>query len=484
MLSFMKLQKFLDLAKSHSRIAVFKEIPGDRLTPVNIYYALAEDYKSISMLESCSNSSLDKCSYLCLAPYAEFIANSSEKTERVDVFAGLEEALLAYRFYMENPHGLSVCSAIGFMSYDAIRLFENIPDSHKNIINIPDLFFRFYRISIAFIHDVGKVVISVVTEVGGDPRQDYQKSMQLIEDIIGKLHRNHINKIKSRAKGGYSSGVSVDVNDAEYIAKVAKAKQHIVDGDAFQIVLSRTFTKNFTASPFDIYRALRITNPSPYMFYLEYDDFVVVGASPEKLISIKNRSVETNPIAGTRPRGHDEGEDVRLAQELLQDEKEIAEHMMLVDLGRNDLGAVCIPESVKVTKLKEIQKFSSVMHLTSVVVGELAKNKSIIDALCSVFPAGTLTGAPKIRAMEIIDELEVSKRGLYGGAICVVDNQNNLDACIAIRMAILKDQVAYVRAGAGVVFDSNPESESEETKHKANAILTAIDLAAEGLLCF
>ena len=482
MLATMSLKRFLELAKSQSRIAVFKEISGDSLTLVNAYNALSKDYNGISILESCDrNAPSGKYSYLCLEPYAEFVSSSCQAT---NPFVELQKQLLIHQCYFEHQLCRYTGGALGFISYDAIRLIENIPDSHSAAIDIPDLFFRFYQINIVFDHDSDKVVVSIATEIGDDPSKDYQKSMQVIEDIISKLHsKNSVDKVETEVKRKQSSDISVDISDDQYMQIVAKAKQYIVDGDAFQIVLSRTFKKKFTASPFDIYRALRITNPSPYMFYLEYDDLVIVGASPEKLVSVKDGAVETNPIAGTRPRGCNEAEDRELAQELLQDEKEVAEHMMLVDLGRNDFGAVCVPGSVKVIKLKEIQKLSCVMHITSSVAGELDKNKNNIDAIKAVFPAGTLTGAPKIRAMEIIDELETSKRGLYGGAICIIDNQNNLDACIAIRMAVLKDQVASVRTGAGIVFDSDPKCEAQETKHKAKAVLAAIDLAEGGGLC-
>lgn len=451
MLATMNLQRFLTLAESQSKIAVFKEIVGDNITPIGVYNILSRDYKNISILESCGKTPASKYSYLCLELYTQ-ITNS---------FAALQKQLLEERCYSDHPLCRYAGAAVGFISYDAFRLIENIPDSNQAEIDIPELLFRFYQINIVFDHDSNRVVIARATKVGDDPQKEYKKSLEIIENIISQLQKHSILKNKSVVKPKLVSATTVDLSDEQYMQLVVKAKQYIVNGDAFQIVLSRTFKKKFTGKPFDIYRALRITNPSPYMFYLEYDDFVVAGASPEKLVSIKNKMVTTNPIAGTRPRGNSKEEDARLEQELLHDEKEAAEHMMLVDLGRNDLGAVCIPGSVQVTKLKDLQKLAGVMHLTSLVEGELANDKNIVDVIKAVFPAGTLTGAPKIRSMEIIDELETSKRGLYGGAICIIDNQNNLDACIAIRMAILKDQIAYVRAGAGIVFDSNPQTEAE-----------------------
>jgi anthranilate synthase component 1 len=475
------LQRFLDLAKSESRIAIYKEISGDKITPISSYNRLANDHQNISILESCGKGPFGRYSYLCLHPYDVFTSTENESS---DPFELLHKKLSVCNCYYEHPLCRYTGGAIGFISYDAIRLIESIPDSNISEIDIPELFFRFYATNIAFDHESGKVVISTMVDVGGDPKVNYQTGMQRVDQLISKINFISISsndKNKSIKSQNNLSEIIVDINDEEYMQLVQKAKQYIVDGDAFQIVLSRTFKRQFTAKPFDIYRALRITNSSPYMFYIEHDDFVVVGASPEKLVSIKDNKVETNPIAGTRPRDINELNDTELADDLLQDKKEIAEHMMLVDLGRNDLGAVCVPGSVKVKKVKEIQKFSRVMHITSLVEGELDKNKNFIDVIKAVFPAGTLSGAPKIRAMEIIDELETSKRGLYGGAICIIDNQMNLNSCIAIRMAVLQNNMAYVRAGAGIVYDSDPKKEAEETKHKAQAVLEAIDLAEGGM---
>ena len=253
-------------------------------------------------------------------------------------------------------------------------------------------------------------------------------------------------------------------------------------GDAFQIVLSRSFQQNYQAKPLDIYRALRNVSPAPYMFYFPSDYGILLGASPEKMITVRGSVVEINPIAGTRPRRNPD-EEATNAQALLTDEKELAEHRMLVDLARNDLGAVCIPGTVKVTELLQVKHFSHVSHLTSVVTGQLCADKDALDALQATFPAGTVSGAPKIRAMEVIDALETSRRGCYAGALCRLDALGNFDSCIAIRMAVLREGVATVRTGAGIVADSNPAAEAAETRHKAQGILAAIALAEEGLTC-
>jgi anthranilate synthase component 1 len=257
---------------------------------------------------------------------------------------------------------------------------------------------------------------------------------------------------------------------------VERAKQYIVHGEAFQVVLSRLFKKPYTVSPFAIYRSLRSVSPAPYMFYLPIDNSVILGASPERLVSVQGKQVGINPIAGTRRRTAESDLDA-ITQDLLSDKKECAEHTMLVDLARNDLGSTCLPGSVKVSELMRVRHFSHVSHIASTVVGQLKTEKDALDVLAAVFPAGTLSGAPKIRAMEIIDELEVSRRGLYGGVICRIDNQGDLDSCIAIRMAVLQDGIATVRTGAGIVYDSNPQAEADETRQKAQGVLEAIRLA-------
>ncbi|HLP41517.1 MAG TPA: anthranilate synthase component I family protein, partial [Fibrobacteria bacterium] len=262
-----------------------------------------------------------------------------------------------------------------------------------------------------------------------------------------------------------------------YQEGVRRCKEFIKAGDAFQIVLSQRFTTRPVADAVTIYRALRSINPSPYMYYLDYGSFEVVGASPETLVKVQGGLAETKPIAGTRRRGKDEAEDAALEKELLADAKETAEHLMLVDLGRNDVGKVSAFGTVQVTQFMAVERFSNVMHIVSVVKGRLKEGLHPLTALLSCLPAGTLSGAPKIRAMEIIDSLEPHRRGLYGGAICYMDFRGNLDSCIAIRTMVLKDGTAYVQAGAGIVADSDPESEYEETRHKAKAIMTAVDLA-------
>lgn len=326
-------------------------------------------------------------------------------------------------------------SALGFLSYDAVRLFEAIPDRHKGPNQLPEIHFNFYKDILKFDRQRQKAELTSST-----------------------------------------ASITTDLSDEEFMSLVEQAKNHIINGDIFQVVLSRKFTTPYSVSPMHIYETLKKISPAPYMFYLPTEHGVMVGASPEKLISVINKKVEINPIAGTRPRTQDKTDD-QIAADLLGDKKEVAEHMMLVDLARNDIGASCKPGSVKIKELSKIKHFSHVSHIASTVTGELRDDKDALDALAAAFPAGTLSGAPKIRAMEIIDELETSRRGIYGGAIVQIDAEGNLDSCIAIRMAVLKNGIATVRTGAGIVYDSNPLSEANETRQKARGILEAIATA-------
>jgi len=285
-----------------------------------------------------------------------------------------------------------------------------------------------------------------------------------------------------RRRGGVQGGPDVLVRSSfergRFLAAVERVREYIHAGDAFQVVLSQRFERLVATSGFSIYRGLRAVNPSPYMYYMSFRDFEVVGSSPEPLVTVTGRRAETRPIAGTRPRGATPGEDTALAEEMLADEKERAEHLMLVDLGRNDLGRVCRPGTVKVDEFMGVERYSHVMHMVSSVVGELEDGVGATDALRAVFPAGTVSGAPKVRAMEIIDELEPTRRGPYAGAIGYLSYSGDLDSCIYIRTILVRDGRAYVQAGAGIVADSDPEREFEETENKARAMLRAIELAA------
>lgn len=490
-------EQFIELSKSHKRIAVYQEVPADRLTPINIYYALEDLMRGATLLESClTDKDTGRYSFLYFAPHTTISSQGTtvdihqhgqSKQIKADPLTILRE--YQQKFSAKTVHPLSrfIGGMVGFISYDAIRVFEDIPDKNENADNIPELLFKFYNDNITFDHKAGKVVISSTAEIEDDPATAYQTAIDRIQSIIhiifNPVHHSQeaITSNTFSEKEIVNHPIENDLTDQAFMKIVEKGKSYIRQGDVFQVVLSRRFQQKYTAKPFDIYRALRLRSPSPYMFYLDNDDYVITGASPEKLISITDNIVESRPLAGTRPRGIGE-KDQEFENDLLQDDKETAEHMMLVDLARNDLGAISTPGSIEIKKLKQVEKFSHVMHLSSIVQGQLQKGKDVFDALKASFPQGTLSGAPKIRAMEIIDELENSRRGIYGGAICAIDSNGNFESCIAIRMAFLKEGLATIRAGAGIVFDSDPQKEADETRHKAKSVLEAIALAEGGSL--
>lgn len=399
--------------------ALFREIPFDQYTPITAYHALAG--KGGCILESSPKK--DRYSFVGIDPMASISGKGNYVT-------ALRELRQKYPIVAVHPLALYAGGLIGYVTYDG------------------EYFFQIYRSGVAFDHQMGSAVLSTMGEEGE------------LERLYQKLREG-----RPMPESPLEIGpIAVDKSDEEYVAMVEKAKEHLRAGDVFQIVLSRTFHASVKGDPFQFYRILRKRSPAPYLFFFDLGDCVIAGASPEKIISVQGRDIESMPIAGTRPKGSP-------ASELLNDPKEIAEHVMLVDLARNDVGAVSVPGSVKVVEFKTVHEFSHVDHIVSRVVGQLDARYDALDAFKASFPAGTLTGAPKIRAMELIEEIENSKRGLYGGAIVALDAKGNLASCIAIRTAVLKDGKMCVRAGAGIVLDSDPLKEAAETVMKANTIL-------------
>lgn len=488
MLHKLSLEEFITLSKTADSVAVFREILADRLTTVGIVAALANEMIDGTVLESgMQREKAGRYSFIAFGSRAQFSVKNKVVTQRIGAESTTLKAqplpalrqLITQMTPAVKTEMLDFTSGIvGYLTYDAVRLFEMIPDRHSHANNLPEIFFNFYQTTLVFDHTQQKLLINMIVDVGSEPEKAYAATHEKIDALVAKIISG-VNQDESTAAVEKSVAlVDVDLADAEYMLLVERAKQYIVAGDAFQIVLSRCFKKSYTVAPFDIYRALRKVSPSPYMFYFPIENGFVVGASPEKLISVNHGEIIINPIAGTRRRAKD-SDDQQIEADLLGDKKEQAEHMMLVDLARNDLGAVCKPGSIKIDELLKVKHFSHVSHITSSVSGQLRDDLDAFDALAAVFPAGTLSGAPKIRAMEIIDELETSRRGMYGGVICRLDYQGNLDSCIAIRMAVLKDGVATVRTGAGIVYDSNPQSEANETRQKAQNVLEAIAFAQE-----
>lgn len=491
MFSNLSLPEFQQLCQSAKRIALCKEIYADRLTPISIAEVFADELQEGVILESgFQKPGVGRYSMLAFGIVAQLCVTGEtiEEYKFNQITKHHTPPLSALRQMISElacagyPSSLEfIGGAIGFIAYDAIRFFENLPEHRGSDKDIPDMIFNFYNTYLIFDHTEQKLTIAVEVEVNDDAEKLYYQTEQRIKELLNRMS-NEV-RIENQAKSFTTADdlIETDMSDDEFIDLVKQAKQYIEAGDVFQIVLSRRFSKKFTAYPHHIYRALRKISPSPYMFFMPFKNMIILGASPETLINVRHGKARINPIAGTRKSSHYLNNEL-IEKDLLEDKKECAEHMMLVDVARNDLGSVCEPGTVKVTELKQIKHFSHVSHICSTVEGQLKKEKDAFDALVAAFPAATLVGAPKIRAMQIIDELEKTRRGLYGGAICRFDYHGHLDSCIAIRMALLKDGIATVRAGAGIVYDSNPQSEADETRHKAQAILEAIRLAEEGLI--
>ena len=362
-----------------------------------------------------------------------------------------------------------------------VRQFERLPQRTKDDVKLPDCVFTFYDRLLAFDHLRHQIHIIAAADVRSEsPRKAYERALADIAAIEAKLERGVRGQHFQGSSGGKTKSIKVhnSTSHDKFVDSVRRAKEYIAAGDVFQVVLSQRLDFKPPAEPFQIYRALRTVNPSPYMYFLKLDDIQVVGASPEMLVRVSGRKLEYRPIAGTRKRGADAAQDEQLTQELRTDEKERAEHVMLVDLGRNDLGRVSEYGSVRVRDLMYVEKYSHVMHLVSALEGQLRGDLDALDVLAACFPAGTLSGAPKVRAMEIIEELEPVRRGVYGGSVLYADYAGNLDSCIAIRTMVVHGDRAYVQAGAGIVADSDPESEYQECMNKASAVLRACERAS------
>lgn len=371
----------------------------------------------------------------------------------------------------------------GYLAYDAVKFFEprvNV-NPNKEDSFLYDMVFSIPEALVVFDNVTHKIsVIAFVSTEKGEVENEYRKGEEKLREVVKLLREGRASFQTEPAPT--QSGWVVNFSDEEFMKAVERAKEYIRAGDIIQVVLSRRFEKPFYADPLTLYRAIRHVNPSPYMYFLDYQDFQVVGASPEVLVRLKNGRVETRPIAGTRRRGRTKEEDLALERELLNDEKERAEHIMLVDLARNDVGRVAKVGSVKVTDLMVIERYSHVMHIVSNVVGELKEGADAFDVLKACFPAGTVSGAPKVRAMEIIDEMEPSERGVYAGAVGYFSFDGNMDTAIAIRTAVVRRNKVYVQAGAGIVADSVPQLEAKETVNKAKALFRAVELAERGTL--
>ena len=485
----MTFETFTKLAESYTAIPVSRRILADILTPVSLFLSIRQDSELPFLFESVEGGErLARYSFLGKNPYqtlrfdGESVTLHKQDDEPVllseDYFDALERLTTQHSEPELQDLPRLTGGAVGFSSYDTVREIEDLPNTPKNDVLLPEAIWSFYDEVFAFDHVKQQVVLmkTIFVDESTDLKAAYD-SAQLRLDQMEKTATS----ARPSSEPFYlnSEQLKSNLSRETFHTSVKKAKEYIFEGDIFQVVLSQRFEIPFKGDRFTLYRALRMVNPSPYLFFLELDDFALIGSSPEVLVRVTDDEVRLLPIAGTRPRGKSHEEDLAYEEDLKNDPKEIAEHIMLVDLGRNDLSRVCRSGSVKLERNQSIERFSHVMHIVSDVVGEIAEGKTSVQALKNCFPAGTVSGAPKIRAMEIIDELEPTKRGPYAGAVGYFDFSGNMDTCIAIRTMVVTNDSVYIQAGAGIVADSDPEMEYQETRNKAGALVEALSLALE-----
>ncbi|HYA62854.1 MAG TPA: anthranilate synthase component I [Candidatus Sulfotelmatobacter sp.] len=484
-------QEFRRLAKQGNLIPVYDVFPADLLTPVSAYLRVAQGARYSFLLESVEGGEkIARYTFAGANPEEVFryaggacVLESRNRIiwEESDPISFLREHVARFRPVRVPGLPPLVAGAIGYFSYDMVRLIERLPKRLRDDIGLYDAMLMFYRGLIAFDHVQHQlwIVRNVYAEGPGSLRTKYNAAVKEIRRTRELLEAPVAGEVRGKAEknGARAPKVASNFARSEYLEAVRKAKHYIRAGDIFQVVISQRFFAKTKAAPFDVYRELRALNPSPYLFYLQLNDVYVVGSSPEMLVKVQGRDVFYRPIAGTRWRGKDEAEDLRLEREMLASEKERAEHIMLVDLGRNDLGRVCEYGTVRVERLMNVERYSHVMHLVSSLRGLLREDVDCFDALMACFPAGTVSGAPKVRAMEIIEELEKTRRGIYAGGILYLDFAGNLDSCIALRTMVIKNGVAHIQAGGGIVADSTPEGEYDESVNKSKALLSALEIA-------
>lgn len=484
----MNKQQFLELSKDYTAIPVYKRLLADVLTPVSLFMNIREGARNPFLLESVEGGEqLARYSFIGRNPYqtlhfdgaVTFLKNKNGSVE-IDrsYFEELKHQTTKYTEPKIPELPRLTGGAVGFSAYDTFRLVEDLPNVPEDDLDLPEGIWCFYDEIYAFDHVKHQVILikTVFTDANSDPEALYE-SAQLSLDEMEKAAMSA--KYQRRDFTIDPDSLESNIEKEQFNTMVSKAKDHIYEGDIFQVVLSQRFEANMSGDSFMLYRALRMVNPSPYLFYLDFDEFQIVGSSPEVLVRVQDKEVRLLPIAGTRPRGKTHEEDLELEVDLKNDPKEVAEHIMLVDLGRNDLSRVSKPGTVKMERNQIVERYSHVMHIVSDVVGEISENRSSVEALMQCFPAGTVSGAPKIRAMQIIDELEPTKRGVYAGAVGYFDFSGNMDTCIAIRTMVVTNNKVYIQAGAGIVADSDPTKEFEETQNKAGALVQALSVALD-----
>lgn len=490
-----ELSEYIAIAQQGRMTPVYRVALADWETPVSAFYKVAAQEPYAFLLESVTGGEqIARYSYIGFAPTA--ILRTKGRTARVWAHVSgwrsveipphqtpldIARALLRRHPYQASPSLPRFTGGlVGFLSYDLVRFFERLPNAPQDDLQTDDCCLIAPEVLLIFDHALHTITILVNPEPSANPEAGYRQALARIDETLRRL-RTPLPPPPRYEDPQFKLNPQPNITREAFEDAVRKTVDYIHAGDCIQVVLSQRFSQPITAPPFYLYRALRTINPSPYMFYLQFDDTTLIGASPEVLATVEDGKAITRPIAGTRPRGKTPDEDARLAEELLADPKERAEHIMLVDLGRNDIGRVSLYGTVRTTELMVIERYSHVMHIVSEVQGQLRPDADAFDVLRACFPAGTVSGAPKVRAMEIIDELEPTQRGPYAGAVGYFSYTNEMDACITIRTILVKDGVAHVQAGAGIVADSLPEREYEECLNKARAALTAIERAHRGL---
>jgi anthranilate synthase component 1 len=485
-------ENFKNMLSGARGVALRRRIPADLETPVSAFLKLRRLGASF-LLESVERGeNVGRYSFIGLSPSpvltlhnGKFVLTRQEGKEEIELAGAdpldlIRSLVLSRRVASDEGLPSLFAGAVGYLSYDLCRHFERLPSTAAEELSLPECNLLFTEKMVAFDHVKREMEIIVVAHQGDSPARSYERAVAEIESTLNCLSE----PIPGQEIPGATatrSGQHSNFTDKEFEESVDRAKEYIFAGDAFQIVLSQRIEGKTDAPPFQVYRALRMLNPSPYMFFLDFGDYQLIGSSPEALVKLEGRTASLRPIAGTRRRGKDGAEDLFLEKELLNDAKEKAEHIMLVDLGRNDLGRVCEYGTVQVNELMAVERYSHVMHMVSLVNGTLNEGSDMFDLLRATFPAGTVSGAPKVRAMEIIEELEGVRRGPYAGAVGYFGFGGNMDMCITIRTVLMRQGKYFAQAGAGVVADSDPRLEYEESLNKIQALLRAVALAEEGI---
>ncbi len=484
----LSLQEVKELSKDHNVVPLYTEVLADVETPLSLFMKLRRNDRFNFLLESAEGGEKWGRFSFIISGSSFYIRTKGRYGEiydrgRVRFFESedpLKEVggiIEDFRPYNDTSLPRFWGGLVGFVAYDVVKFYEPVGDYKPDTLGTYDLYM--VLTDRVVIHDnlTGKIKIVCPVLATGRIEERYRRAVESIRGAVERLKTSSVHPVHLREEDPDIEAWESNFTKEEFEKAILKAKEYIYQGDIIQVVLSQRFRRAFEGEPINVYRALRYLNPSPYMYYLDMDELKVIGSSPEVLVRVEGDKVETRPIAGTRPRGKTPEEDARLERELLSDEKERAEHLMLVDLARNDLGRVSKTGSVKVEDFMRVERYSHVMHIVSDVVGTLKEGVTALDVLKATFPAGTVSGAPKVRAMQIIEELEPERRGIYAGSVGYVSFQGNMDMAIAIRTAIVRDREVFVQAGAGVVADSVPEREWEETVNKAKALMKAVDMA-------